>query len=87
VNHSVLDPETPKQDVKPIDSRVRWSWSDSPLVRQDGVRPTGTRCTGLGLLQALTEANVAIIEILNLIEPSVSEMVKYDMVDEFISHL
>jgi len=26
---------------------------------------TGTRCTGLGLLQALTEANVANIEILN----------------------
>ena len=65
MNHSVLDPETPKQDVKPIDSWVRWSWSDSPLVRQDGVRPTGTRCTGLGLLQALTEANVANNEILN----------------------
>ena len=57
-----------------------WSWSDSPLVRHCGLlqppraphaplgageRPTGTRCTGLGLLQALTEANVANIEILN----------------------
>jgi hypothetical protein len=69
--------------------------ADKRAAKEAAEEELRRRCTALGLLQALTDANVADNEILKKATaffdehgiPSVSEMVKYDMVDEFISHL
>jgi len=69
--------------------------ADKRAAKEAAEEELRRRCTALGLLQALTEANVADNKILKKAIaffdeqgiPSVSEMVKYDMVDEFISHL